>query len=921
MASFPQYGERCAVGKTGFASLLLLLFLPSAYCQAPPKPPPASRIDTVYILPSSHWDFGFIRTPEDEQAAIKPHLDAVLAACKQDPEFRWTIESIWQLQAWVQRTQDPAALDEMAARIHSGQIEVSAAWGSMHTEFMGTEELNRLVDDERTLEQRFGIRGDMAMLNDVPGFSPRLPQVLARSGVQYLVNGSNTFIAGGTSLSPGHVPFYWAGPDGSRVLTWTTKGKEGGYTEGMADYFLDPDAKDPYLHTAFYPKEWANLSKEEITARGVARLVAHYADAGYTGHTIAVLYMHDGIGPEYEQSLLKNVRAWNRSGRLPRLKVATPHEYFATLSTADRAALPSYSGDWSGLWSEVKTNSPHMSADARWLQIHLPQAEELATIASLESPQYHYPASELNEAQTGLFRYDEHNGAGNGGWPKVLTEAEVNRSNAEYVHYVRGAYDIVEHTIETTLDDVLGPTQSDASDDRTFVVFNPFSWTRSGLVTLPSPATDTPARQTATITDSANGSSIATQQLPNGGIEFLATDVPSMGYRTYRIRFHTGSSPAADPNTGTHAENDAYAVDIDPHTGAVIRIFDKAHHQELTTGRDFGFASHLNTEKPAAPGDVNSPASVTISHADGPVEDRIIIQRANSWWPQTILSLPHGQAELNLDEVLDREKMPLVTAKENGDSYSFHFPFHFDTDPQRWIDDGIGFHRFPQDYLPGARTDAAVPRFTTAFSGIAGKQPFTVLFAQQQSFFTRFSPSSSDLEITAVKKSDQAETKDHGIVTFASYEPGYPQRYTFHFSIASTQASFDPVLAYRFGREAANPLQTLLLPPHTRAAQSLRSFLSVSSPHVVLDALRPSPANKPQTYLVRLQEVAGTDAVVALQLPWRILAAAETDETGNSILQDRIDPARIHIAPHQTVTLRLQLAPASAVASQTRPIP
>ncbi len=869
----------------------------------------APHIDTIYILPSSHWDLGFIRTPEDEQAAIKPHLDAVLAACRNDPQFRWTVESIWQLQAWLQRTPDSASQNQMAEHIRNGQIEVSAAWGSMHTEFMGTEELNRLIDDERLLAVRFHIRGDMAMLNDVPGFSLRLPQVLARSGVKYLVNGSNTFIAGGTSLSPAHIPFYWAAPDGSRVLTWQTQGKNGGYTEGMADYYLDPAAKDPYLHTTFYPKQWQGLSDMEITRRGVAKLISHYADAGFKGHVIAVLYMHDGIGPEYEQSLLKNVRAWNKAGRQPRLKVATPHEYFATIeqgANAEESEQPTYSGDWSGLWSEVKTNSPHLSADARWIQLHLPEAEEASTIASIEHSKQPYPAQSFADAQTNLFRYDEHNGAGNGGWPKVLTEEQVNRSNAEYAQYVRSARNSVETALDSHLTTSIGQPETDHSDDRILVVSNRSSWVRSGIVTLD--ATQSPF----TVIDAETGADVPLQAVSDTELDFLARSVPPFGYRAYRLR--SAAQPLPAPRVAdamaTHAENQRYALDVDPQTGEIVHLIDKLHGLDLAANRNFGAAirEHDNGQLLAAA------ARITIRHVSGPVEDRLVIHRADSWWPETILSLPRDLAELQIVEVLDRAKMPVVNMHESADRYSFHFPFRFDEEPQRWIDDGIGFHRLPQDYLPGARTDAAVPRFTVALSGTAGHQSLTVLLAQRESFFIRFSGASGTPEVTAMKKSDQAETKDHGIVTFPTYEPGYSSLYYFHFSVASADAGLDPVSAYRFGRDEASPLLTALLPQYMRPASWSRSSMSVSSSHVVLEALHPSRTGQPRTYLVRLQEVAGIPAVTKLTLPRTITTADEIDETDTTVLRPSVDADHLALKPHQSLTLRVTLA-ADAVAA------
>src|SRR5690348_9067491 len=87
----------------------------TASCQAssettPTVPPKAHTIRTIYVVPSSHWDLGFTAPPEEVLPKLKPHLDAVIAAAKADPDFRWTIESVWQIREWLARTQDPAEI-------------------------------------------------------------------------------------------------------------------------------------------------------------------------------------------------------------------------------------------------------------------------------------------------------------------------------------------------------------------------------------------------------------------------------------------------------------------------------------------------------------------------------------------------------------------------------------------------------------------------------------------------------------------------------------------------------------------------------------------------------------------------------------------------------------------------------------------
>jgi hypothetical protein len=223
---------------------------------------PGHRIQTVYVIPSSHWDLGFIAPPDRVLPRLKPHIDEVIANCKADPEFRWTIESVWQLREWLSLTKDPKQIQDFVNLVHKGQIQVSSVWGSLHTEFMGAEQLNRLLYDGKALQRQLAFTSDFAMMDDVPGFSMALPQVLARSGIKYFLTGSNLFFGGGTSLHPSKSPFYWQSPDRSTVLMWQTQGKNGGYTETLADYFIDPVAGDPYAVDPsfhFYPKEWAGL--------------------------------------------------------------------------------------------------------------------------------------------------------------------------------------------------------------------------------------------------------------------------------------------------------------------------------------------------------------------------------------------------------------------------------------------------------------------------------------------------------------------------------------------------------------------------------------------------------------------------------------------------------------------------------------
>lgn len=84
--------------------------------------PPAlwAQIRTIYVIPSTHWDRGFLTSPEEILPRLKPHIDEVIEDAAADPQFRWTIESIWQLNEWLKRTHDPKRIQELRDLLPKG---------------------------------------------------------------------------------------------------------------------------------------------------------------------------------------------------------------------------------------------------------------------------------------------------------------------------------------------------------------------------------------------------------------------------------------------------------------------------------------------------------------------------------------------------------------------------------------------------------------------------------------------------------------------------------------------------------------------------------------------------------------------------------------------------------------------------------
>ena len=895
-----------------FSLCIVLCLLATLTADAQTQLATHTVIQTIYVMPSSHWDLGFIAPPEEVLPRLKPHIDEVIVNAKRDPDFRWTIESVWQIREWLARTSDPQQIKDFVDLVNKGQIQVSAVFGSMHTEFMGAEQLNRITYDMKDLEKRLGIKTDFAMMDDVPGFTLRLPQILARSGVHYFVNGSNLFISGGTSLSPGQVPFYWQSPDGSRVLTWQTQSRFGGYTEAFADYYLDPAAREPYTKEHFYPKEWEGLPKLEIMQRGVDKLLDKYAKAGYPYDAVLLLYLHDFVSSNEEATqLLPAIREWNAAGKQPRIVVCTPAEFFHHMEAQyGNDKYPSYAGDWSGLWSEVKLNSPVISAQARWLQDHAPVAELLWSLLTFRNFTS-LPTGNLEDTRIKLFKYDEHSGAAQVGWPKLMSRSEIDQQNREYVSYTSSSQEDIRNLIDSGLHTLLSQVPA---GKRTVVAFNPVSWQRTDVARLKS-------KEDVVLRDAVAGNAVAVQRVSADEIEFAATDIPALGHKSYSIEFaNAGNSTPAKTNASTTGstsiENLFYRIRVRSSDGAVVSIYDKQVQRELVDSTGDKAANQLL--RWTAWSSLPVGLAQVVAHVEtGPVFDRIIIQRPGTLWPETQITLYRAVKRIEFADLLDRERMPFVASNQPGEYYSFNLPFRFQGSAQVWVEDGTGYHRIPEDYLPGARTDAAVPQHSLVLVGQSDGRTLHVTLSEREPFFNHLPglPSAKGpnaflnaVRVTVMRKQDQGDTRDLGMVNFSTVEPNLPAQSWYHFALSSADGDLVPVESYREGTSFDVPLIAMELAGGMAPAQPQGTYFSLSSEDVALLAFKPSADGNPEHYTVRLQEVAGNKGVTELKTPLKVTAAEETNLTETDVLRPlAINPLRVTLLPHETITLRLTI--------------
>lgn len=946
------------IGRVSFLIIILGLIHGLTINVFPQTKLPSSNIKTIYITPLSHYDFGFVEPPDKVRERAARHIDEVIRVAEANPNFRWTIESVWQVNEWLKRQKkqtsvlpkDKEKIARLMKLIKSGRISLSTSWGSMHTDFMGAEELNRLTYDYAKLERTYGINSEVALLDDVPGHPTSLPNVLAGSGTKYLVTGANLFIQQATTLAPGNVPFYWQSPDGSRVLTWVSQGKRGGYVEALTDFYLDPYSLDPYTDKTpfdmFNPELAGKKSPIEIMEIGVTELLNRYNKAGYKYDAVMAMYAHDFIEPTDVINLDKAVKMWNLKHKEVQLKIATPPEFLKYIETKYAAQIPTHKGEWSGLWSEAKTQSPKISALARYAHDHTPATETLWSGIAM-TRQIPYPVGNFSSVYDLMLTYDEHSGAGNNGWIQLNSREPLEEQNRQYVRYMKTAEKEIDFLLNQGVNFIAQPTRYDAqvrpknANTWNAIVYNGLSWERNDVVKLKSPDENLRIKE---IKDLTNNQKINFDIDEQGQAIFIASNVPSMGYKTYEITTEAGRNITTLKSDEDKFETSNKMFQVKMRAdGNVESIKNLTTNREIVNNKgELPFNELLRVEGSNG-SRISYPFAPKITVKKGEQMTQILVERVRSVYPLTVITIYDSLDRVEVHNELDATKLPFAGGSNNWhDSYYFAFPFNVSANNlkvkrggQKWFD------TLPDDYLPGARTDAVTTQHLIGMTDgnssalLAHRQAFHWVYPGYvdiklkpkdapkdfPAMFTgKFPLPEATIYSRAVRRSNQADTHDLGVINMQTVEPGLDGNYVFDYAVTG-EGKFDEVKAWTLGAnfnlplrvEYINNLPTSLGYSFFNVNQTNVQIVDVKtiSDSVVRGEVSASPLD-PQLnkiFVIRLQEFAGRGATAQINLPVKIKSAQIVNLTESKVLQNvtSLVPLTVELKPYETKTIKFEI--------------
>jgi alpha-mannosidase len=505
----------------------------------------------LHIISSSHQDIAWMDSPEKcviyrDTNCISP----ALAMMARDPAYAFTMENMLNLAEYLER--HPERADEVARLTREGRLEWGATFNQPYESLLTGEFLVREAYFGRLWLKRAipGADARVYFNPDVPGRAAQMPQVLAKAGIPYLV------------MSRYHEGFYrWASPDGSSVLAYSP----GHY--GNAAAFLNAP-----------PAEGAKTILDKL-----AKWAGYYAVRGLPAE-YPLLNSVDFSQPTDFSPL---IRRWNGDGPAsgparPVMGYSTARRFFEAIDVKT-VKLETITGERPGLWLYIHGPTHHWAISAeREAGRLLPAAEAFSTVrALLEGSFQNYPAGRFEDAWTAAI-YPDH---GWGGKEGQVTD-RLFRKKYEF------ARDQARAVLSSALTAIAGRIATKPAKGTPIVVFNPLSWPQ----TAPATVLVTPKSAGCRIVD-ADGREALRQRLPaeavgpgpDQPVEFMATEVPALGYKTYYVvdeaRPATSGPATGPPSAAATVENAYYRIGLAP--GGVASLFDKELGREVLDTRKF----------------------------------------------------------------------------------------------------------------------------------------------------------------------------------------------------------------------------------------------------------------------------------------------------------------------------------------------
>ena len=510
---------------------------------------------TIHAAGNAHIDMGWLWPSSETTMVVERTWASALQLMKEFHGLTYT-HSTASAYEWMEEKY-PALFEEIRKRVKDGRWEIiGGMWVEPDLNMPDGESLVRqLLLGKRYFQQKFGVDVRTGWNPDSFGYNWQLPQIYKKSGLDFFVTQKMQW---NDTTKPPHKLFWWQSPDGSRVLT-------------------------------YFPHDYANPIRPVQMAQDLAAYVPdmHYPDMLY----LFGVGDHGG-GPT--RDMLETAERWQHDAVYPRLEFGAAQPWFDALAKqAPSLNLPVWNSELYFQYHRgVFTTQAETKKGNRRSEELLLTAEKFSSIAALAGREY--PGDDLRLAWKKVLFNQFHDIAAGSGIPVLYQDAA-----RDYAEVRR----IGEDHLESAMKGIASRVDTQGSGVPV-MVFNPLSWTRTGIVET---EVQLPAAAARVRVLNAAGKPMIVQELSKGAagpmrIRFVAEDVPAMGYKTFRVLPATArQAEAGILKAGPDfVENEYFRVRVDLRTGCITSLWDKQSEWESVPAG--GCANELQTfvDKPKA---------------------------------------------------------------------------------------------------------------------------------------------------------------------------------------------------------------------------------------------------------------------------------------------------------------------------------
>ncbi|HKI79976.1 MAG TPA: glycoside hydrolase family 38 C-terminal domain-containing protein [Ignavibacteriaceae bacterium] len=490
---------------------------------------------TLYFDSNAHIDAAWLWRSKETKLICRNTFASVLHIMDEKPIFTYT-QSAAQYFQWMQNLY-PDVFNGIKARIKDGRWEiVGGMWIEPDCNLPSGVSWNRqLLYAKNYFKNEMGVDVKLGWNPDSFGYNWNMPMFYKNAGIDAFITqkiGWND-----TNVFPYRL-FWWESPDGSKILS-------------------------------YFPFDYVNTITQSYQL--VDWLRQFEANTGFRNFMILFGVGDHGGGPSID--MITRVEHLMNVFIYPKIQYGTAQNYINLLKKQDLSKLPVWDDE---LYLEYHrgtyTSHGKIKKYNRKMENLLAESEKFSSISSFYGNKY--PEKDLGDAWKDVMFNQFHD---------ILPGSSIREVYIDAVEKFEKAEKIGDFTLNAALTDInKNINTTGIKDGSPLTVFNPLNWKRTDIVKFNLPEGDENNYSVFTEEGREIPSQMVNLDHYTNQLMFIATDVPSIGYKTYVLKKNkttlTNSGLSA---TETKIDNQYFTVAIDTSTGWVKNIYDKRNNKEI----------------------------------------------------------------------------------------------------------------------------------------------------------------------------------------------------------------------------------------------------------------------------------------------------------------------------------------------------